>query len=77
MRKAFLRIGVETGITLCVLSMLGWSWIRQYQALADEEPEIVLLPDIADITFCTMDGVPLKLDLYYPENSQATSQVLD
>ncbi len=76
MRKAFLRIGVVTSIILCGLSVLGWSWIRQYQALADEEPEIVLSPDIADIIYCTMDGVPLKMDLYYPENSQTTSQVL-
>jgi acetyl esterase/lipase len=76
MKKFFLWAGVIICLVLCAMGILGWSWIWQYQALADDEPEIVLSPDIADITYCTMDGIPLKMDIYYPENSQPDSQVL-
>jgi acetyl esterase/lipase len=76
MKKAFLWIGVAAGIVLCGLTILGWSWLRQYQALKDDEPEIVLVPDVADITYCTMDGVPLQMDMYYPQNPEAFNQVL-
>jgi acetyl esterase/lipase len=61
---------------LCGLAIYGFVWIREYQQLAGEEPEIVLSPDIPDITYCTMGGMPLKLDLYFPRNAPAPYQVL-
>jgi len=76
MKKALPWIGIAIALVLCGLGILGWSWIRQYQALADEEPEVVLSPQVADLTYCTVDGVALKMDLYYPDGSQADSQVL-
>lgn len=76
MRKALKWTAIAVGLVLCGLSILGWSWIRQYQALADEEPEVVLSPEAADLTYCTMDGVPLKMDLYYPAEPRPDSQVL-
>ncbi|MGZ9234449.1 MAG: alpha/beta hydrolase fold domain-containing protein [Anaerolineales bacterium] len=75
--KALLKwLGALLLIGLCGLTIYGFVWVRQYQALADEEPEITLSPDISDITYCTMDGVPLKMDLYFPEHSDAPFQVL-
>jgi acetyl esterase/lipase len=38
----------------------------RYQSLDDNAEAIVLTPDIADVMYCTMDGVPQKLDVYYP-----------
>jgi acetyl esterase/lipase len=63
-------------IGLCGLTVYGFVWIRQYQALAEDEPEITLSPRLADITYCTMDGIPLKLDLYFPDQTNAPYQVL-
>jgi acetyl esterase/lipase len=42
----------------------------------DDEPDIVLSPDIPDITYCTMDGVPLAMDLYLPAGSGSPSPLL-
>jgi acetyl esterase/lipase len=65
--KRFLKwFGILFAISLCALTVSGFVWIRRYQQLADEEPEIALSPDISDITYCTMDGVPLRMDLYFP-----------
>ena len=41
-------------------------FVARYQSLDDNTEAIVLTPDIADVTYCTMDGVPQKLDVYYP-----------
>ncbi len=60
----------------CILAVFAYNWIRQYQALADEEPAVSLSPALADLTYCTMRGVPLKMDLYFPENINAPWQVL-
>jgi acetyl esterase/lipase len=54
---------------MCALTIVGVVWIRQYQQLADEEPQIVISPDVSDITYCTVGGVALKMDLYVPENA--------
>jgi len=70
MKKTLRWIGLIIGLSLCGLSIVAGIWIRQYQALSDEEPAIVLSPDIADVTYCTMDGVPLSMDLYFPEQGQ-------
>jgi acetyl esterase/lipase len=63
-------------LSLCGLAIYAFVWIRQYQQLADEEPEIMLSPNLSDITYCMMDGVPLKLDLYFPDNAEGPHQVL-
>jgi acetyl esterase/lipase len=63
-------------VSLYGLSIYGFIWVRQYQQLADEEPNLVLSPDIPDITYCTMDGVPLKMDLYFPFDNNAPYQTL-
>ena len=65
--KRFLKwSGILFAISLCVLIVSGFVWIRKYQQLADEEPQIALSPDISDITYCTLDGVPLTMDSYFP-----------
>ena len=67
MKKLLARLGILLVISLCASTIYGFVWIRQYQQLADEEPAITISPDIPDITYCTMEGVPLKMDLYFPE----------
>jgi acetyl esterase/lipase len=52
------------------LAIAAVLWIRQYQALLDKEPVIVRSPDLADIIDCTVEGVPLGMDLYFPEPDQ-------
>lgn len=76
MKKFLKRLGVLLAIALCTLAVYGFIWVRQYQHLADEEPEITLSPDIPDITYCTMDDAPLKMDLYFPENANAPYKIL-
>jgi acetyl esterase/lipase len=77
MKKVLKWIGWIGGISFCGLAVFAVLWLRQYQVLSDEESEIVLTPDIADITFCTMEGVPLGMDMYFPETIQETpAQVL-
>jgi len=77
MKKTFKWIWILPVLALCGLSIFGILWLKQYQALLEEEPEVVLTPQIADITYCTMDSVPLMMDLYLPENSQGEpAQVL-
>jgi len=75
MKKLLIWLGVLLVISLCALTIYGLMWIRQYQQLADEEPEIILSPSLSDTTYCTMDGVPLKMDLYFRE-SEAPWHVL-
>ena len=67
---------IVLALSLCGLTIYAYSWVRQYQALADNEPEIVLSPDVADRTYCAPDGVPLKMDLYFPVETSAPWQVL-
>ena len=75
--KKFLKwVGVLLAVSLCALTIYGFLWVRQYQQLADEEPNIVLSPNIPDITYCTMDGIPLTMDLYFPTNEAAPYQTL-
>jgi len=75
--KKFLKwLGILFVVSLCALTIYGITWIRQYQQLADEEPDIVLSPDIADITYCTMDDIPLKMDLYFPDDAESSYQIL-
>lgn len=63
-------------LTLCGLGLYGVAWVRQYQQLADEEASISQAPSIADVPYCTMDGVPLQMDLYLPAQRQAPYPVL-
>lgn len=76
MKKILRWILVLLLASLCGLTMYGIVWVRKYQALADEEPDIVLSPNVADITYCTMDGIPLKMDLYFPVETEPPYQVL-
>jgi acetyl esterase/lipase len=71
MKKILTWIGVVVGLCMCGLTIFAILWVRQYQALLDEEPEVILSPSIADITYCRMEGVPLEMDLYFPEPAQA------
>lgn len=61
---------------LCGLAIYTYIWVQQYQALSDDEPEISLAPDILDLTYCSSDGIPLKLDLYFPSDGNSPWQVL-
>jgi acetyl esterase/lipase len=76
MKKLLKWCGILLVVGLCGLTIYGFIWIRQYQQLADEEPEITLSPNVSDITYCTMDSVPLKMDLYFPDNADTPYQVL-
>jgi len=67
MKRILKWLGLLLTITLCGLASYALIWARQYQELVAEEPEIVLSPDVSDLTYCTMDGVPLKMDLYFPK----------
>lgn len=75
--KKFLKwFSTLLAIGLCALTIFGFTWVRQYQQLADEEPEITLSPDISDVTYCIMDGIPLKMDLYFPDDADTPYPVL-
>ena len=69
MRNTLKWLGVLLMISTCGLIGLGSMWVRQYQQLADDESEIVLSQDVSDLTYCTMDGVLLKMDLYFPKTA--------
>jgi len=69
MKKVLKWLSVLLVVSLCGLTLYTVVWIRQYQALADEEPAIVLSSDVADLTYCTINDTPLKLDLYFPKNT--------
>jgi acetyl esterase/lipase len=70
MRRLLIWFGFLLVVSLCALTIYSTMWVRQYKQLADEEPAIVLFPDVADITYCRMDGIALKMDLYFPENAE-------
>lgn len=76
MKKAVKWFMIILIVSLCGLSIYAVLWVSQYQALADEGPDIVLAPDIADVTYCTPGGVPLKMDLYFPVEAPVPWQVL-
>lgn len=76
MKKAINYLFILIAISLCGLTVYGLVWVRQYQSLTEDEVEITLHPDLADVTYCTFDGVPLSLDLYFPSDEQAPWQVL-
>jgi acetyl esterase/lipase len=76
MKKSLKWLLILLAVGLCGLTLYAYSWVRQYQALTDDETEITLTPDVADLTYCAPDGVPLKMDLYFPVDSQAPWQVL-
>lgn len=76
MKKIWLWLGIVLVIVVCGLTIYGYSYIKRYQALTDDEPAIVLSPNVADITYCTMGGTPLKMDLYFPADGNAPWQVL-
>jgi acetyl esterase/lipase len=65
-------------ITLLCLGSAAYGifWVRQYLSLTRDEPDVTLTPNISDLTYCTMDGEALKLDLYFPSNVKAPWQAL-
>jgi acetyl esterase/lipase len=65
-------------LTLVCLGLAGYGFLRlrQYQALVEDEPEVSLAPDVADLPYCTPNGVTLSLDLYYPAAAQAPYPLL-
>ena len=75
--KKFLRwFGLLLVVGLCGATIYAYSWALQYQALTDDEPTIILTPNVADITYCTINNIPLKMDLYFPLDDNAPWQVL-
>jgi len=76
LKKILKGLVVLCTICLCGLGIWGILFVRQYQSLADEEPDIVLSPSIPDVIYCTNAGIPLKMDLYYPENTNVPYPVL-
>ena len=70
MKKLLRWLGIAAGLGLGGLAVLALLWVRPYQALADEEPVVTLVPAVADLTYCTMEGVPLQWDLYFPAPAQ-------
>ncbi len=60
-------------LLLCAgLAVYAVLWLRGYAELLKEEPEVTLSPDLADVTYCTMAGEALALDLYYPTGDVPT-----
>jgi acetyl esterase/lipase len=76
MKKVLKWILIICSVGLCGLSIYGFILVRRYQSLVSEEPDVVLSPTVPDITYCTTDGIPLKMDLYFPENAKAPYPVL-
>jgi acetyl esterase/lipase len=66
MKRILLFISLALVLVCIGAAVAGFAWLRQYQALQDEEPAVVLVPDTADIAYCTMGGESLTLDLYFP-----------
>src|SRR5512143_3492199 len=67
-RRGFLFFSAATILVACLV--LGW-FVQRYQSLDDSAETILLTPDVADLTYCTMDGFPQKLDLYFPQARDA------
>jgi acetyl esterase/lipase len=76
MKKLVLWISVLLVTTLCGLAVYGVVWVRQYQQLTDDEPEITLSPHLPDLTYCTIEGVALKMDLYFPDDANGPHALL-
>jgi acetyl esterase/lipase len=76
MKRSFLFLAIA--LILVCIGLSGYSLlrVRQFQALLDNEPEVALAPDVADLPYCTVDGVPLTLDLYFPAEAPAPYQLL-
>jgi len=71
MKRTFLILALALTLVCIGAAVYGFIWVRQYQVLQDDEPEVMLVPDIADIPYCSMDGETLYLDLYYPTGASA------
>jgi acetyl esterase/lipase len=69
MKTTLKLLGILLTIIFCGLIGFAILWTRQYQQLVSEEPEVVLSPDISNLTYCTMDDVPLQMDLYLPKTN--------
>jgi acetyl esterase/lipase len=63
-----LALAAATAVIVLVCAA-GIVLIRRYQALVEDEPEVTLSPTIADVTYCTVDGTALTLDLYLPSSA--------
>lgn len=58
-------------LLLCGALLLSGALLNaRYQALTEDDEAVAAQPDIADVTFCTQDGAPQKLDLYFPKEAQ-------
>jgi acetyl esterase/lipase len=70
-RPIVLTLVLLLAALLCVCLWAAANYVIQYQALAAENDiEFTLTPDHQDVLYCTMEGVPLYLDLY-AANQQA------
>lgn len=59
-----------TVFVLVACLVLVW-FVWRYQSLDDNAETVVLTPDVPDLTYCTMSGIPQKLDLYFPQAGAA------
>jgi acetyl esterase/lipase len=71
-----LFLAIAFSLICLALAFYAGLRVQQYQRLVDDQPEVTLTPDAADISYCTMDGVTLTLDLYFPEDASAAPHQL-
>jgi len=46
MKRTFLILALALTLVCIGAAVYGFIWVRQYQVLQDDEPEVVLVPDI-------------------------------
>lgn len=66
MRFRWRYVGLALALVLLLACLWVIQWAQQYSALTGDEETVGLSPDRPDVTYCTMDGIPLTLDLYLP-----------
>jgi acetyl esterase/lipase len=76
MKRMAAWLGGALVVALCAAAIFGALWIRQYQQLADDEGSINIAPSVANVRYCTIDGTPLFMDLYWPAEASAPYPVL-
>ncbi len=76
MKNVIKWLFILISLSLCGLVVYGLVTLKDYLSVTDEGPKTILLPDIADVNYCTPDGVSLKLDLYLPSDTPPPWQVL-
>jgi acetyl esterase/lipase len=63
--KILLRM--VTGLAVITCLVVTYLVVR-YQSQPDEEPEVALEPNLADIAYCSPGGARQDLDLYFPSS---------